>query len=60
MCVTCRSYHRNKWNQLIHFFFVPLIVWSVAVWACYTGPLVPHSQPPHFDSELLQLLSRWG
>lgn len=34
------SYHRNRWNQLIHFVFVPLIVWSAAVWACYTGPLV--------------------
>ena len=25
------SYHRNKWNQIIHFFFVPLILWSFAV-----------------------------
>ena len=33
------SYHRNRWNQLIHFVFVPVILWSVAVWACYTGPL---------------------
>lgn len=34
------SYHRNRWNQLIHFVFVPLIVWSAVVWACYTGPLL--------------------
>ena len=33
------SYHRNRWNQLIHFVFVPLIVVSAMVWACYTGPL---------------------
>lgn len=52
------SYHRNKWNQLIHFFFVPLILWTVAVWACYTGPLVQGLKTPHFDSELLQLLGR--
>eukprot|EP00878_Enallax_costatus_P006710 GHUV01007035.1.p1 GENE.GHUV01007035.1~~GHUV01007035.1.p1 ORF type:complete len:264 (+),score=40.52 GHUV01007035.1:2-793(+) len=34
------SYHNNKWNQLIHFIFVPAIVWSLAVWLVYTGPLV--------------------
>ena len=33
------SYHRNKWNQAIHFVFVPLILWAFAVWFCYTGPL---------------------
>eukprot|EP00878_Enallax_costatus_P014128 GHUV01014777.1.p1 GENE.GHUV01014777.1~~GHUV01014777.1.p1 ORF type:complete len:199 (+),score=17.39 GHUV01014777.1:2-598(+) len=26
--------------QLIHFIFVPAIVWSLAVWLVYTGPLV--------------------
>lgn len=31
------SYHRNKWNQLIHFFFVPLILWSFAVWFATIG-----------------------
>ena len=25
------QYHNNKWNQLIHFFFVPLILWSAHV-----------------------------
>ena len=39
------SYHRNRWNQLIHFVFVPLILWSVAVWACYTGPLFGVDMP---------------
>jgi uncharacterized membrane protein YGL010W len=34
------SYHNNKWNQLIHFFFVPSIMWSLAVWLAYTGPLL--------------------
>ena len=33
------SYHRNKWNQAIHFVFVPLILWAFAVWLCYTGPI---------------------
>ncbi|KAK9830485.1 hypothetical protein WJX72_011978 [[Myrmecia] bisecta] len=36
------SYHHNKWNQVIHIFFVPAIVWSAAVWMAYTGPLVPY------------------
>lgn len=41
------SYHHNKWNQILHFVFVPLILWSVAVWACYTGPLPSAGiQPP--------------
>jgi len=35
------SYHHNKWNKLIHLFFVPTIWWSAAVWGCYSGPLVP-------------------
>ena len=33
------SYHQKKGNQLIHFFFVPLIMWSVSVWLAYTAPL---------------------
>lgn len=41
------SYHNNRWNQLIHFFFVPLLLWSGAVWFCYSGPIVtlPASVP---------------
>ncbi|MEW5304758.1 MAG: hypothetical protein WDW36_007347 [Sanguina aurantia] len=35
------SYHHNKWNQLIHFVFVPTIIWSACVWLTYTGPLLP-------------------
>jgi uncharacterized membrane protein YGL010W len=34
------SYHSNKWNQLIHFFFVPAIFWSAGVWLASSGPLV--------------------
>ena len=44
------SYHSKKGNQLIHFFFVPLIVWSVLVWLAYAGP-VPHTDlPAHLRS----------
>jgi uncharacterized membrane protein YGL010W len=48
------SYHHNRWNQLLHFFFVPLILWSVAVWACYTGPLPsgPYTPKLPFQPEL--------
>eukprot|EP00879_Flechtneria_rotunda_P002726 GHRR01002932.1.p1 GENE.GHRR01002932.1~~GHRR01002932.1.p1 ORF type:complete len:207 (+),score=52.46 GHRR01002932.1:236-856(+) len=35
------SYHSNKYNQLIHFIFVPSILWSAAVWLAYAGPLLP-------------------
>mmetsp|Transcript_33440 Transcript_33440/g.59831 ORF Transcript_33440/g.59831 Transcript_33440/m.59831 type:complete len:201 (-) Transcript_33440:285-887(-) len=28
------AYHNNRVNQLIHFLFVPLISWSLLVWAC--------------------------
>jgi len=27
------AYHNNKYNQIIHFFFVPTITWSVFIWA---------------------------
>lgn len=30
------SYHNNKWNQVVHFIFVPAIWWTVAVWLAYT------------------------
>ena len=44
------SYHSKKGNQLIHFFFVPLILWSVLVWLAYAGP-VPHTDlPAHLHS----------
>lgn len=39
------SYHHNKWNKLIHLFFVPLIWWTAVVWACQTGPLVTSTTP---------------
>ena len=34
------SYHNNPLNQLIHFIFVPAILWTVAVWLAYTPPLL--------------------
>ena len=51
------AYHNNKWNQLIHFFFVPSILWTVLVWLAYTGPMLPplpdiYMPPPPF--------TRWG
>jgi len=50
------SYHRNKWNQIIHFFFVPLILWSFAVWiAGLTGPLqLPYSLDEQLEAKLGQ------
>ncbi len=39
------AYHHNKWNQLVHFIFVPLIFWSASVWLSYTGQLVPYDLP---------------
>ncbi|KNE62238.1 hypothetical protein AMAG_07476 [Allomyces macrogynus ATCC 38327] len=33
-------YHRQKWNVLIHMVFVPIIVWTIAVWLSNTGELV--------------------
>eukprot|EP00210_Caulerpa_lentillifera_P002641 g2523.t1 len=29
------SYHANPWNKLIHFIFVPLLLWSSLVFCCY-------------------------
>ena len=39
------AYHHNKWNQLVHFVFVPAIFWSAAVWLSYTGQLIPYDLP---------------
>lgn len=33
------DYHSNPLNQAVHFAFVPLILWTVAVWLAYTRPL---------------------
>jgi uncharacterized membrane protein YGL010W len=35
------SYHAKQVNQLIHFIFVPAIIFSVLVWLAYIGPTVP-------------------
>ena len=39
------AYHHNKWNQLVHFVFVPAIFWSASVWLAYTGQLIPYNLP---------------
>ncbi|DBA93238.1 hypothetical protein WJX79_000581 [Trebouxia sp. C0005] len=44
------AYHHNKWNQLVHFIFVPLIFWSASVWLSYTGQLVPYDLPEALQS----------
>ncbi|GIL47469.1 hypothetical protein Vafri_4293 [Volvox africanus] len=38
------SYHNHPLNQLIHFFCVPAIAWSLFVWISAAGPLLP--SPP--------------
>lgn len=38
------AYHHNKWNQLIHFVFVPTILFSVLVWLAYSGPYADSTQ----------------
>lgn len=38
------SYHSNPINQAIHFIFVPLLLWTVAVWLAYT--------PAFFDFDI--------
>ena len=43
-------FHQKHGNQLIHFFFVPSIAWSVAVWFAYTGPLLGIDLPAHLHS----------
>ncbi|KAG2485829.1 hypothetical protein HYH03_015412 [Edaphochlamys debaryana] len=40
------AYHRHPLNQLIHFFCVPLIVWSAFVWLSMIGPLQVPFLPP--------------
>lgn len=33
------SYHNNGMNQILHFVFVPIILWTVSVWLAYTPAL---------------------
>lgn len=47
------QYHANPINQIIHFIFVPLILWTVAVWLAYT-PAFAH---PDLQSALAFLPS---
>ena len=44
------AYHHNKWNQLVHFVFVPAIFWSASVWLAYTGQLIPYDLPGTLNS----------
>ena len=41
------SYHTRPGNQAIHFVFVPLIMWSVAVWLAYPPAAIPYDLPAH-------------
>jgi len=34
------AYHSNKWNQLVHLIFVPMIVFTALVWLSYTPTLI--------------------
>ena len=44
------SFHANKWNQLIHFVFVPVISWSFLVWLAYTPELIAYDVYKHLPS----------
>jgi len=35
------AYHSNSTNQLIHFVFVPLILFTAMIWGATAGPLLP-------------------
>lgn len=35
------AYHTHPINKVIHFFFVPSIVWATLVWLAAAGPLMP-------------------
>ncbi|KAL6763262.1 hypothetical protein V8C86DRAFT_2497687 [Haematococcus lacustris] len=52
------SYHHNRWNQLIHFFFVPTIFFTFQVWATYSGPLVSSWPVPAWLPPSLQQLAQ--
>ncbi|GMH45255.1 hypothetical protein BSKO_13212 [Bryopsis sp. KO-2023] len=43
------SYHNNPWNQLLHFVFVPVLVWTVAVWFAHSGPYFPNPLPEPYN-----------
>jgi len=48
------SYHRRPGNQAIHFFFVPLIHWTITVWLAYAPMPTAYDLPAHLD-----LLPEW-
>ena len=43
-------YHTKHGNQAIHFVFVPAILWSLAVWLAYPGPIAGLDLPSHLES----------
>lgn len=40
------AYHNHPLNQLVHFVFVPLIMWTVAVWLSYTPAIFKYNLVP--------------
>lgn len=47
------AYHQHPGNQAIHFFFVPLIFWSVMVWLEYLPQVSQHLDLPAALSSFL-------
>jgi uncharacterized membrane protein YGL010W len=45
------AYHSKPWNQLVHFVFVPLILWSLSVWLAY----IPTAAALDFSTHLPDL-----
>jgi len=43
------SYHSRPGNQAIHFFFVPLIHWTITVWLAYAPLPTAYDLPAHID-----------
>lgn len=52
------SYHQKPGNQVIHFIFVPMIMWSVGVWLAYSGPLSESLDLPSLLSFLPPILAK--
>jgi uncharacterized membrane protein YGL010W len=56
------SYHSNPINQAIHFIFVPLILWTVAIWLAYTPALFHYDLAAHLaflPAPLVATLSKY-
>lgn len=44
------TYHSHPINQIIHFIFVPLILWTVAVWLAYTPSIASIPEDTSWNS----------